>query len=329
LTNSEKCKKVRILMKKYLFSLFSLLLILTSISALRPIGVNAADCGGPVPTAPGKVWAKSGPRAGEVTLYWEASPYANRYAVAFGTTSGKYIYGADNIGGANTRSYTVKHLSPGAQYYFSLAAARDCSSSPFSKEVSARAMGGEVIAKVTPKTEVAVKPAVQSEPVKKVASVGKQKMWAKSGPKAGQVTLNWQHADSADNYHLVYGTMPGKYQYGALNIGNVTSFKVGYLVPGKTYYFALVPLMNNRPLYTTGYISARAMNKVEIVSTTKEALIQPKSDQQQVSQTTTPVVQPTSAIEPTKAVKVMPTEEIVAKPSPEATGTSELITPTE
>ena len=71
------------------------------------------------------------------------------------------------------------------------------------------------------------------------------------------------------------------------------------------------------------------MNKVEIVSTTKEALIQPKSDQQQVSQTTTPVVQPTSAPEPTKAVIVEPTVEATVMPSPEATGTSELITPAE
>ena len=71
-----------------------------------------------------------------------------------------------------------------------------------------------------------------------------------SGPGVGQVTLKWYHREDVDNYHLVYGTKMGQYEYGALNIGKVTQFTVGSLVPGRAYYFALVPVKGDRALYT-------------------------------------------------------------------------------
>ena len=201
------------------------------------------ECGGPYPPKPAKVWAKSGPAGGQVTLYWDEVAYADRYAVAYGTKPGNYLYGSTNIGNGSSRSYTVSGLTGGMKYYFALAAARDCSSSPFSAEVTAWAGGGAVY--------------VQSA----TGQGGSETSWvtpaavsvnlsAVSGPKAGQVILRWTHKEDADTYHLVYGTMTGKYEYGALNIGKITEFTVGSLVPGKAYYFALVPVKGDRALYT-------------------------------------------------------------------------------
>lgn len=245
-------------------------LTLISLSAFKPHSVSANECGGPYPPKPAKVWAKSGPMAGEVTLYWDEVPYANRYAVAYGTKSVDYLYGADNIGDSSSRSYTVKSLTPGIKYYLVLSAARDCTASPFSDEVSAWAMGGAVsVERVgAPKGEVkAMMPATS------------QYLSAMPGPQVGSVTLTWWHREDVDNYHLVYGEAAGKYQYGALNIGKITSFTVRYLVPGRVYYFALVPVKGDRALYTSDPVSAYAKGaaaSTEVVQTRAEYLLEPQ-----------------------------------------------------
>lgn len=259
-----------------------LILFLTSLSAFTPKTIEAAENGGLTPSAPAKVWAKSGPRQGEVTIYWSEAAYANRYAVAYGTKSNQYVYGADNIGGTSSRSYTVKSLSPGTKYYFRIAGARDSSSSPFSAVFSGWAMGGAVSQKTvagTPKmvgkTPVAVWQAT-SAPIQKPMTAGsKYDLWAKSGPRDGEVTLYWKQGENADNYHIVYGNSMGKYEYGALNIGATNHYTVGKLVPGKTYYFALVPVMHNQAQYTTSAVAGTAKTSVTVVVTTKEALVQP------------------------------------------------------
>lgn len=252
---------------------FLLILFLTSLSAFTPKLVEAADQGGLTPSSPQKVWAKSGPLKGEVTIYWSEAAYANRYAVAYGTKSNQYVYGADNIGGANSRSYTVKSLSPGTKYYFRIAGARDSSSSPFSAEFSGWAMGGAGSQKT-----VAVTPKMVGKTPTPVwqKTISKYDLQIKSGPKAGEVTLYWKQGENADNYHIVYGTMMGKYQYGVLNVGATNHYTIGKLVPGKTYYFALVPVMHNQAQYTTSAVAGTAKTSVTVVVTTKEALIQPK-----------------------------------------------------
>lgn len=259
--------------------LFSLVLMLSSLTYFsRPTTVAAEDCGGPVPPAPVKVWARSGPMSGEVTLYWDKAAYANRYAVAYGTMSDKYMYGANNIGNANSTSYTVKSLSPGSKYYFRLAAANGCTSSGFSSQVWAYASGsgstvrtGAPLTMMKPPTPIAKPQAV----VAPVTMNGKYKLWASAGPSVGEVTLRWKDADTADNYHLVYGTASGKYQYGALNIGRVNQYTVKKLTPGVTYYFALVPVLNNMAKYTSAPVAGWAKG-MEVITTSKENLMQPK-----------------------------------------------------
>lgn len=264
---------------------FYVLLLLLSAGGLffNPSVVSAKDCDATT-AVPQKVTAVSGPKSGQVTLFWEASPQANRYAVVYGTMSNKYIYGARDIGGEAARSYTVSLLSPGVRYYFRMASARGCNSSPFAAEVSAVAAGGAAQVVSAPVVTTSVAPIVKTQPkaeapvsVKMASSgVGKQQLRVVSGPKVGEVTLYWQHADNANNYHLVYGTTLEMNQYGALNLGNINKFTVRSLVLGKVYYFALVPLIDNRPLYTTQSVMGVAGgNEPEVVMTTKEALIMP------------------------------------------------------
>lgn len=280
------------------------ILALISLSSLRPPTV-AANCGGPYPPAPVKVSAVSGPAGGEVTLYWDTSAYANRYAVAYGTQSGKYVYGADNIGGETTRSSTIKSLSSGTRYYFRLAAANGCASSPFSAEVSAVATGGgEVVSQPVSQSSVGG-PSVPIEKAQ-IQPMVSSKLSAYSGPGVGEVTLSWPSLDGADNYHLVYGTQAGKYLYGALNIGKINKFVVGKLNPGTTYYFALVPVSGGRAMYTTSPVSAQAYVAVEIVETTKEALVQP---QPMVTQPPQPPPSEIFAPSPTDSV-VQPVTEV-------------------
>lgn len=286
-------------MKKLLSSTLFILTLVSLSTLLRPQPAKAADCGGPVPPKPLIVWAKPGPTGGQVTLYWDAAPYANRYAVAYGTTSNKYIYGADNIGGVDARSYTVKSLMPGTKYFFRLAAANGCSSSAFSDEVMAQATGGTAMEAVK----------VASPQVSK--GVGVQRLWAKAGPRVGEVTLYWMNNENAENYHLVYGTEHGKFKYGQLNIGKVNKFTVGKLVPGREYHFALVPVINGQAMYTTPQVMATAYGGGEVVVTTKENLVTPKP---KVTTQVQPKVSPSKAKAATNTAEVMTGKE--ATPSP-------------
>lgn len=271
LTTCEKKIENGSTMKKCIsLPLFFLILVLASIGSLvSPQTASAEGCGGPVPPVPQGVWTKSGPKPGEITIYWKGAPHANRYAVAYGTWSNKYQYGAHNIGADLARSYTVSYLTPGTKYYFRLAAAQGCASSPFSTEVTGVAMGG--LPGNPPKADISGQVMMKKE---MSGPVGKQMLWVKSGPKTGEVTLYWKNNENADNYHLVYGTNSGKPEYGALNIGKVSWFTVRHLTPGKTYYFAIVPVMNNMAMYTTPFVSSAAYQPVQVVETTREALIQ-------------------------------------------------------
>lgn len=250
------------------FPFLVLILTIVNLKVFTTRTVYAADCGSPVPPAPVHVTAVSGPGSGEVTLYWDSAPYANRYAVAYGTESNKYLYGAENIGGAEARVYTVKSLNTGTRYFFRLAAARDCSSSPLSGEVSAVSTGGQSVSSAV--AEVKEVKAVQ--PVSNVQPVQGGFMGV-AGPNTGEVTL-FPGSSSAENYHLVYGLESGKYIYGALNLGKFSKYTVKSLIPGRIYHFALVPVAGGVAQKTTGEIAVRAMaDSLQVVNTSPDALI--------------------------------------------------------
>ncbi|GAG31267.1 unnamed protein product, partial [marine sediment metagenome] len=54
-----------------------------------------------------------------IMLYFtDADGPLDKYVLQYGLESGKYIYGAENIGGPRTRTYLVQELSPNTAYYF-------------------------------------------------------------------------------------------------------------------------------------------------------------------------------------------------------------------
>lgn len=265
-------------MKKTFLFIFIIFLSFSSVSLLKPQTVQAAD-GGPA----GKFMLKavSGPKMGEVTLTWIDADSADNYHLVYGTDSKKMQYGALNIGTNNV--YTVGMLNPGAKYYFALVPVMDNKALYTSEWVSAASMGGQKITQSQGQLSQA------SAVVNTVTSstTGPQWLTGKIGPSAGDVTLNWRHTDDANNYHLVYGTEPGKYTYGALNIGWVTSYTVHKLVPGMTYYFALVPVKNDKALYTTQAVKVMTGSTMQVVRTTADAVRQPKASISPISQSPT------------------------------------------
>ena len=191
--------------------------------------------------------AYAGPGAGEVTLEWQRFfADGENFSIHYGTISKQYPFAATKVGYIDT--YTIKGLTPGTKYFFALEGIRV-------GNVSAGSDGE--VSMVAPATAVAV--------MGTAGPVGRNLLSAKPGPKLGQVTLSWKKSDfDGDKYHIVYGTAPGKYVYGVLNVIDVTpndpnySFTVGALTPGMRYYFALEPQRNGRAIYQTAEVSAVA-----------------------------------------------------------------------
>jgi len=87
----------------------------------------------------------------QITLTWtDASDPVSYYLLAYGITSGQYIYGNPNIGGQGITSYTVSNLAKGTTYYFAIKAVNGCTPGNFSNEVSATTTGGVVVTPATP-----------------------------------------------------------------------------------------------------------------------------------------------------------------------------------
>lgn len=81
-----------------------------------------------------------------VTLTWsKAANPVSYYLVAYGLSSGNYIYGNPNVGGPETTSYSVGNLSGGVTYYFIVRAGNGCAPGPFSNELVATPYGGPSI----------------------------------------------------------------------------------------------------------------------------------------------------------------------------------------
>lgn len=87
----------------------------------------------------------------QITLTFTNStnPVTN-YLLAYGLSSGQYIYGNPNVGGQGTTSYTVNSLAKGTTYYFAVKAVNGCTPGSFSNEVSANTTGGVVASTPAP-----------------------------------------------------------------------------------------------------------------------------------------------------------------------------------
>ncbi len=248
-----------------MLSYITSLLLGVFIFLLIPVSAHAQATSGPV--NPYSLWAKSGPMAGQVTLYWTDDGTASQYDVSYGTSAGQDMWGALNIGAVQdaVNSYAVGALTPGTTYYFSLVAKNGDQFVARTGPVWAKAAGGQVAAATTAKLAPvahAVAPVVQSTPTVGAGPVSDYSFQASAGRSAGTVDLMWTDKDTASQYDLVYGTEPGKYMFGVQNIQEISSmpmkFTVGALERGKRYYFALVAENNGKTVLTTDSISAVA-----------------------------------------------------------------------
>jgi len=71
------------------------------------------------------------------------------------------------------------------------------------------------------------------------------------------VTITWNAVAAPVSYYLVaYGTASGNYIYGNPNVGNVTTYTVGSLATGKTYYFAVKAVNGCAPSAYSNELSA-------------------------------------------------------------------------
>lgn len=167
----------------------------------------------------------------------------DNYKIFYGTTSGKYKYATSDIG--NNVVETIGYLQPGVRYYFLVQGYSQGNTLPLvSPEVS----------------EIAA--SSQTTVVASAGPYGRRQLNAVSGPASGQVTLKWLSVlPDTSNFSVVYGTQPGVYIYGALNIapraaiGTWSSYTVSSLNPGTRYYFAVVPMQNGSGIYSTGEVS--------------------------------------------------------------------------
>ncbi len=215
--------------------------------------------------------AKKGDKPGDVTLSWDrAFSNVDGYSVVYGTEPGKFQYGANNIG--NTTSFTVHDLNPGEKYYFALVPQKGGKAQYISAQVTQDSTPGVPENPQAPSLNTAGSPptnapaltgpvpedsiGAQSVDAIKSEGVGKHSLSVKE-TKSGEVVLEWQHAfKDTDNYDVVYGTEPGKFQYGALNVGKTTSFTIKDLDPNKKYYFALVPVKGGKAQYITQQVTS-------------------------------------------------------------------------
>lgn len=114
-----------------------------------------------------------------VKLYFtDASQPFDKYVLEYGLESGKYIYGADNIGEAGTRTYRVGFLNKNTNYWFRVRAMNGCMPGPWSNEFLGNTKGGlanlaqetgvkrskaaSTLLKEVPLTETNISPAVET-----------------------------------------------------------------------------------------------------------------------------------------------------------------------
>jgi hypothetical protein len=224
--------KVKAVFGIFLSLFFAFLVVSTTHALSGPTGLNY-------------IRTEAGPGAGQITLNWQRyNSDVTGYMIQYGTAPGKYQYSTVLLG--NVATTTIGYLTPGIRYYFRLIPFRNnAQANPVSPEVSD-------VATSAPHTVVGTS-----------GPYGQRHLMAVSGPGIGQVTLTWQRLyPGGDTYHITYGLQPGKYIYGAQNIGSApngnNSFTVGALASGVRYYFAVVPSHGGVSIYDSAEVSTVA-----------------------------------------------------------------------
>ncbi len=227
-------------MKKTLIALIILSIGFLTLSS-SPAKAQQGNAAGPVGS--NGLRAYPGPGVGQVTLEWSrVSLSGENYSIHYGTSSKNYPFLADHVGYLAT--YTVNNLTPGQVYYFVL--------ERFWTGNASQGWDGEV--SVTA-------PGFASSPEVTAGPIGRNLLTA-STLGNGQVKLSWnQYFSDTNGWHIVYGTIPGRWQWGVLNAVNAVpgitsySFDIGLLPVGQRVYFALSPVRGGQAQYITAEVS--------------------------------------------------------------------------
>ena len=188
--------------------------------------------------------AYSGPGVGQITFEWaRVTLTGENYSIRCGTESGVYPILYSHVGYIAT--YTAYNLVPGQRYYCVLERIQI-------GDVSVGWCGGEV-------SQVAATSA--ASPEVPAGPTGRNHLTAEAIG-GGKVVLKWkQFFSDTTGWHLVFGTKPGQFEWGALNIVTTTqgvtdySYTVNLLPKGQRIYFAIVPVRSGIAFYITAEVS--------------------------------------------------------------------------
>ncbi len=98
------------------------------------------ECHDDVGIQPPWLYGAIAQNSNSILLYFtEAADPVDRYAIKYGTKSGEYIYGADNLGikSESRMTYLVKELKPNTTYYFKVRGGNGCKPGDWSNEMKA------------------------------------------------------------------------------------------------------------------------------------------------------------------------------------------------
>lgn len=105
-----------------------------------PVGSQTSTpaCSAQVPGKAPWLYAAVTKSSSSIEIYFTDSgdPY-DHYALEYGPAESNYQWGATNIGGKGTRTYTISDLSPNTTYYFRVRAGNGCATGAWSNELSA------------------------------------------------------------------------------------------------------------------------------------------------------------------------------------------------
>lgn len=103
---------------------------------------GASTCGSTAPsTAPYAYSVVPMGKDSVLLKFTQAQDPVDKYVLQFGTKPGIYTYGLSNIGGRETRSFHIRFLKPGVNYYFRVRAGNGCAAGPWSNEIQGSTRG--------------------------------------------------------------------------------------------------------------------------------------------------------------------------------------------